>query len=298
MRLRRASKAPAMGHAVTYRTSRSRWRLTPALPLIVLGVLALVAIFAPLLTPYDPLVHDPTAALRPPFWADGGSWTHPLGTDTIGRDLLSRLMFGARTTGLVVVFSLAIATAIGATVGIAAGYFGGWVDALCMRVVDILLALPAILVALAVAVAIGPSVRNVVLILGFLVWPKIAVLIRGDALAMRHNDFVRYARVISVPHRVILWRHMLPNVMPTLLVVTTLETAHVILLESSLSFLGAGVPPPTPSWGGIIEEGRALIATGWWIAMLPGIAIVAVVLSLNATGDWLRERSDPRMRQR
>jgi peptide/nickel transport system permease protein len=279
------------------RPGRRRIRLTPALPILVLVLLIVAAIFAPLLTSHDPLQQNILQGQRPPFWAHGGTSEHILGTDAIGRDLLSRLIYGARTTLIIVLFALLIAVFIGTTVGLCAGYFGRWVDGVLMRLADIVNSVPAILVALAVAIAIGPSLRNVVVILGALIWPNIARLIRAEAMALKHNDFVRYAKVIAVPRRIILLRHMLPNVLPTLLVATTLETAHVILLESSLSFLGAGVPPPKPSWGGTIEDGRALIATGWWISMFPGIAIMLTVLSLNALGDWLRDRSDPRNRQ-
>lgn len=272
-------------------------RLMPALPIVVLVLLVLAAVAAPVLTSQDPLKQNLSSTLQPPFWVSGGDATHLLGTDGYGRDLYSRLLYGARTTFLVVTFSLMIAVTIGATVGLIAGYFGRWIDAVLMRLVDITLALPRILLALAVAIAVGPSVRNVILILGFLVWPRMARLIRGEAMALKHQDFVRYARVIAVPSRIILLRHLLPNVLPTLLVATTLETAHVILLEAALSFLGAGVPPPQPSWGGIIGDGRALIATGWWVAMLPGVAIMVTVLSLNGLGDWLRDHTDPRTRR-
>jgi peptide/nickel transport system permease protein len=274
-----------------------RFRLTPALPILVLILLIVAAVFAPLLTFHDPLTQNILESQLPPFWVSGGSTNHILGTDAIGRDLWARLIYGARTSLVVVIFALLIAVFLGTTVGLCAGYFGRSVDAVLMRLVDIVNSVPAILVAMAVAIAIGPSLRNVVMILGALIWPNIARLIRAEAMALKHNDFVRYAKAIAVPRWVILLRHLLPNVLPTLLVATTLETAHVILLEAALSFLGAGVPPPQPSWGATIEEGRALIATGWWISMFPGIAIVAVVLSLNSVGDWLRDRTDPRNRQ-
>lgn len=268
----------------------------PAVPLTILGLLILVAVAAPFLTSYDPLKQNLSIVLQPPAWAGGGSLDHILGTDTFGRDVLARMLYGARTSLLVVGFSLSIAVTVGAAVGLLAGYVGGWVDSALMRLVDIMLALPAILIALAVAIAVGPSLRNVVLILGFLIWPNIARLIRGETMVLKHNDFVKYAKAIAVPRWVILARHMFPNILPTLLVATTLETAHIILLEASLSFLGAGVPPPTPSWGAMIDEGRALIATGWWLALLPGLAIVVTVVTFNALGDWTRDHADPRTR--
>ena len=224
---------------------------------------------------------------------DGGSSAHLLGTDSFGRDVFARLVFGVRTSMLAVILALFVAVATGAGLGIIAGYFGGWVDAALMRLVDIMLAMPSILVALALAVAVGPSFRNVVLILGLLVWPNIARLLRSEVLALKHQDFVRYAKAVWVPRWVVLIQHILPHVIPTLLVATTLEVANIILTEASLSFLGVGVPPPTPSWGSMIDEGRALIATGWWIALFPGIAIIVTVLAFNSLGDRLRDRYDP-----
>jgi peptide/nickel transport system permease protein len=277
----------------------SRWRHSragsiPVLPLCVLIVFVVVAILASHLTQYDPVQNDLDNPLQPPMWVTGGSGNHVLGTDQFGRDVLTRLIYGVRVSFLVAAFCLVIALTIGAAVGIAAGYVGGWIDSLLMRIVDVLLALPMFLVALVAAIAVGPSFRNLVLIVGLLLWPRIARLVRGEVLLLKHQDFVRYPRAIGVPARAIMFRHLLPNVLPTMLVATTLEIGHVILLEASLSFLGAGIPPPQASWGVMIADGRALIATGWWIALFPGISIVIVVLSWNALGDWIRDRFDPR----
>jgi peptide/nickel transport system permease protein len=274
-----------------------RFGFMPALPLAVLGLAVAAAALAPYLTPYDPVRNRLIDSLLPPAWVDGGSAAHLLGTDGFGRDVFTRLLYGARVSFLVAAFSLVIAMSIGTTVGVVAGYAGGWLDSLLMRFVDIMLALPTILVALVVAVAVGPSFQNLILVLGLLIWPRIARLIRGETLVLKKQDFVRYAGAIGVPGPVIVTRHVLPNVLPTLLVLTTLEIGHVILVEASLSFLGAGLPPPSASWGVMIADGRALVATGWWIALFPGLAITVTVLACNALGDWLRDYLDPRTRQ-
>ena len=247
-----------------------RLRLVPVLPLSVLSLFVLAAIVAPLITRYSPVDQDLTNSLLPPAWISGGSRAHLLGTDAFGRDVLTRLIYGGRVSLSVAAFSLLIAATLGTTVGVVSGYKGGWVASVLMRFVDMILSLPLILVALALAVAFGPSYKNVILVIGFLIWPRIARLIRGETLTIRHQEFIRYARAIGVPAWWIVIRHVLPNVLPTLLVAVTLEIGRVILIEASLSFLGAGIPPPEASWGVMISDGEALIATGWWIALFPG----------------------------
>jgi peptide/nickel transport system permease protein len=269
-------------------------RLIPGLPIAILCLFVLVGVAAPLLTSYNPVKNDLINSLAPPAWVKGGDVDHLLGTDSFGRDVLTRLIFGARVSLGVASFSLLIAVSIGTIVGVVAGFVGGWVDTVLMRVTDILLALPTLLVALVVSIALGPSFQNLVLVLGGLIWPRIARLIRGEALVLRRMDFVRYATAIGVPSRAIVTGHILHNVLPTLLVATTLEIGAVILREAAISFLGAGLPPPQASWGVMIADGEALIATGWWITLFPGLAIVATVLASNALGDWLRDRLDPR----
>lgn len=275
-----------------------RARLVPALPLIVLALFIAAAIAAPVLTPYNPIKNDLLHNLEPPAWVEGGSSIHILGTDGLGRDVLTRLLYGARVSFLVVVFSLTTAVVIGVGVGIVAGYAGGRVDALLMRIVDVFLALPPLLVALVFAVALGPSFRNLVLILGLLIWPNIARLIRGETLLLMRRDFVEYPRAIGIPAWSILLRHILPNILPTLLVAATLEIANVIMTESMLSFLGAGLPTPQASWGVMVDDGRALIATGWWISLFPGAAILITVLAFNSLGNWMRDYYDPKTRYR
>ena len=278
-------------------TRRRRSRLIPALPIAVLLVFAVAAIGAPYLTSHDPVRPDLINALIPPMWLDGGDPAFPLGTDRFGRDILTRLIYGARVSFSVVVVSLLIAVVIGITVGVFAGYAGGWLDSLLMRFVDVMLSLQTILVGLVVAIALGPSFTNLVLVIGLLLWPRIARLIRGETLVLKNQDFVRYARAIGVRQWPIFVRHLFPNLLPTLLVLMTLEIGNVILVEASLSFLGAGMPPPQASWGVMIDDGRALIATGWWITLIPGLAITATVLSSNTFGDWLRDYLDPKTRQ-
>jgi ABC-type dipeptide/oligopeptide/nickel transport system permease subunit len=276
---------------------RRRFRLMPWLPIGVLGIVLLAAVFAPWLTAHDPLRSDLAVSLLPPAWQDGGSSTHLLGTDGFGRDVLTRLIYGARISVSVATLALLIAVVIGSLVGIAAGYLGGATDSVLMRLVDVLLAFPTILVALVVSVAVGPSFQNLVLVLGVLNSPRIARIVRGETLLLKRNDYARYSAAIGVPRWVIVRRHIFPNVLPTLTVATTLEVGQVILAEASLSFLGAGLPPPTASWGVMIAEGRALIATGWWVALFPGIAITVTVLAFNSLGDWLRDHLDPKTRQ-
>ena len=283
--------------------ARSRtWRLgpmkvIPTLPLVVLFILVFGAVAAPVLTPYSPVKADLINNLQPPFWVEGGSMAHPLGTDTFGRDSFSRLLYGARVSLSVAFLALLIAGTIGTSIGLLAGYAGGWIDSVLMRFVDMVLSLPTLLIALAMAIALGPSFTNIVLVIGFLIWPRVARLIRGETMLVKQQEFVRYARAVGVPGWLIVIRHVVPNVMATILVAATLEIGHVILVEASLSFLGAGIPAPEPSWGVMISDGRALIATGWWIALFPGLAIVASVITFNTLGDWLRDVLDPRLRE-
>jgi peptide/nickel transport system permease protein len=273
---------------------RRRPGLVPAVPLTILVVFVGMAILAPLLTAYDPQQNDLIESLTPPFWVAGGSTEHWLGTDSFGRDVFTRLLYGARVSFAVAAVALVIGTVIATVVGVTAGFVGGKIDAFLMRIVDILLALPALLIALVVSIAVGPSFQNLVLILGFLMWPRIARLLRTETRLQRTYDFVRYSKAIGVRDRRIIVRHILHNILPTLLVAMTLEIGSIILREASISFLGAGLPPSQASWGVMIADGQALISTGWWIALFPGLAIMLTVLSCNALGDWLRDVLDPR----
>jgi peptide/nickel transport system permease protein len=272
-------------------------RRFPVIPVIILFLLVFVAIFANVIAPYPPNEMSLTDRLTPPFFMHGGSLAHLLGTDKIGRDILSRILFGARVSLSVALLVIAISSVIGTTLGMIAGYLGGRFDALLMRVTDAALAFPALLIALLLGVALGPSFGTVVLALSALGWAPYARMMRGEVMKLRQEDFVAQARIIgSSPVRIII-KHIFPNVVNTLVVLMTMSVGLVILIEASLSFLGAGIPPPTPSWGSMVAEGRDLIAQAWWISLFPSLAIGLVVLAGNFMGDWLRDKLDPRLRQ-
>jgi len=266
------------------------------IPTAVLLVLVVAAILAPLIAPYDPLQTSLTDRLKPPAFA-GGSQAHLLGTDKLGRDVLSRIIYGARVSLSVSLMVILITSVIGTTLAILAGYLGGAVDSVLMRVTDISLAFPGILIALLLAVILGPSFTTVVLAISLLGWAPYARLIRGEVLKLRNADFVNYARIIGCSPRRIMLTHILPNVVNPLLILATLSVGLIILIESALSYLGAGIPPPVPTWGSMVADGRGLIDTAWWISFFPGLAIGMVVLAGNFLGDWLRDRLDPRLRQ-
>jgi peptide/nickel transport system permease protein len=272
--------------------------LSVLLCLALLATFVLAAVFAPFLVDQSPTYQNLAGRMRPPAWATGGTIEHLLGTDRLGRDIFSRLLYGARISLSVAALSILFGGSVGTLLGLWAGYRGGIVDAVVMRSVDVLLALPTLLVAIVLAVAIGPSFWNVVFVVSFLLWPKIARQIRGEVLAVREQDYVKYAEGIGRGRIFVMLRHLLPNVTPSLIVVSTLELGHVVLLEASLSFIGAGVPPPHPSWGVMVDEGRALLATGWWLSLFPGLAIMMTVLIFNTLGDWLRDTLDPRLKLR
>ena len=269
----------------------------PLLPLAIVGLFVACALFAPLLAPHSPIEGTLTDRLRPPFGMAGGTFDHLLGTDRQGRDTLSRLIFGARISLSVSLLGILITGTFGTVVGLVAGFRGGWLDGLLMRIVDISLSLPGILVALLLAVVFRPSFANVVLVIAFVLWPSYARLVRGEALSLKHQDFVALARVAGCSSATIIRRHILPNVAPSILVLGTLHVGLVIVLEAALSFLGVGIPPPTPPWGVMVADGRGLIEQAWWISILPGVAILVTVISLNILGDWVRDRLDPKLRQ-
>ena len=272
-------------------------RRFPGIPLfILLFLLVLPGLFAPYLAPHSPVRGSLRARLKPPVWVQGGTITHPLGTDKVGRDVLSRIIYGARISLAVSVVAILVSGTIGTALGLIAGYFGGRLDALIMRLVDISLGLPVILLALVFVAAIGASFGTVVAVTAVLLWARYARQVRGETLSIRERDFVARARVAGASHFRIMLRYIFPNVINTLTVLATLQIGAVILLESALSFLGAGIPRPTPTWGSMIADGRDLIVVAWWIAMFPGLAIMLTVLSLNLLGDWLRDYLDPKLR--
>ena len=283
-----------------YKPSGRRWdiflQVTFLLPATVLLLLILAAIFAPRVAPYDPLSQSLVDRLKPPAFA-GGSSAHLLGTDKLGRDVLSRLIYGSRISLSISLMVILITSVAGTVLAIISGYLGGWVDAFLMRITDIGLAFPALLLALLLAVVRGPSMSTVVIALSILGWTPYARLIRGEVLKVRAMDYVAQARIVGCSPIRIMVTHIFPNIINPLLVLATLFVGIIILAEAGLSFLGAGVPPPTPSWGSMVADGRELIATAWWISFFPGFAIGLVVLSCNFLGDWLRDKLDPRLRQ-
>ncbi len=288
---------------------RLAWiRRYPLLPLaILLLVLVLPAVFANQIELHNPEIGNLNDRLLPPFWVgeeivqgevvrEAGSMKFPLGTDKLGRDNFSRMVHGARISLTVALLAIALGGVVGTALGLMAGYFGGKTDAVIMRVVDIKLAFPSILLALVLVAAFKPHLVTVVMVIAILLWARYARLVRGEALAIRHRDFVDRARVAGASDLRIMLRHILPNLVNTVVVLATLEVGHVIILESTLSFLGAGIPPPTPAWGLMVADGRTLIINAWWLAFFPGLAILITVLSMNLFGDWLRDKLDPKLR--
>lgn len=272
-------------------------RQLPLIPMVIILALVLTALFADHLAPYSPYDQSLRNRLKPPFWVKGGNSAHLLGTDLLGRDVLSRLIYGARVSLIVALMGIVVAGGIGATLGMISGFYGGRIDSVIMRVCDATLSLPIILMALLLAVVLGPSLMNLIYIMGLVIWARYTRVIRGEVLSWKKHDFVSYAHVAGASSLEIMVRHLFPNVINTLMVLITFQTGYVIVLESFLSFLGAGVPPPTPTWGSMVAEGRSYITSGWWLSVFSGMAISLVVLSLNLLGDWLRDYLDPKLRQ-
>jgi len=264
--------------------------------LVVLFVLA--AALAPLVAPHDPLAQDLARRLKPPGYVDPRSGTFWLGTDGLGRDILSRLIEGARVSLLVGVCGALLSALVGTSLGMLAGYFGGWWDGLIMRVVEVWQAIPFTILAIAVVVILGPSLQNVILVLGVTSWVTYARVVRAETLAQRGSEVVLAARVIGARDTRILLRHILPQVAASVVVLGSLLIASMILFEASLSFLGLGVQPPTPSWGNMVLDGVEPIRVAWWVSFFPGIAILLAVMGINLVGDWLRDVLDPRLRRR
>jgi peptide/nickel transport system permease protein len=279
------------------RRTRITMQLTFLIPVVILTLLVLVAILAPFLAPHSPTKTSLPNRLLPPFFMEGGKTTYLLGTDMVGRDILSRVIYGARVSLSVSLLVIFITGAVGTTMGIVAGYLGGHVDTILMRTTDASLAIPTILIALLLAVALGPSFKTVVLSISILGWAPYARLIRGEALRLREADFVGQARIIGSSSLRIMIVHIFPNVINSLIVISTMSVGLVILMEAALSYLGAGIPPTTPSWGSMVSDGRNLIDRAWWISFFPGLAIGLVVMSGNFLGDWIRDKLDPRLRR-
>lgn len=271
------------------------WRSkTGTVGLIIVTIAVLTAIFAPWIAPYDPAMINPASMLLPPAWLEGGTMEHLLGTDNLGRDNLSRILYGSQISILVGVSAVVIAGAIGVTIGLISGYFGGWIDSILMRLVDSFLAIPTILFALVILSIFESGVMTLIIVLGITNWVNYARLVRGETLSIKERDYVKAAHSIGVSDFKIIIKHLLPNVISSFIVISTLSVATTIILEASLSFLGLGVQPPVVSWGSILSDGRDYLATSWWVATFPGIAITITVLGIIFLGDWLRDVIDPR----
>src|SRR5438552_1851306 len=274
-----------------------RRRRLPWFAGLVLAALVVAAVFAPYLAPHSPTEGDLIKKSIPPIWMEGGNPEHPLGTDRFGRDVLSRIIWGSRISLVVSLVAIGVAGTLGTLLGLVSGYRGGRTDAVLMRLTDVGLSLPTILIAVVLVAVSEPSFSNVVLVIALLLWPRFARQMRGETLAIKEQDFVALAVVAGRSSAWIISRHIFPNVVPTLLVISTLQVGYVVLLEGTLSFLGVGVPPPSPAWGLMIADGRGFLATAWWISLFPGLAMVLTVLSVNLLGDWLRDHLDPKLRQ-
>jgi len=276
-----------------------RIRQKPPWFAIFLVLIFLVAVvFGPWIIPHDPFQTDLDKAILPPVWQEGGQSAYLLGTDAMGRDILSRLIYGARITLLVSLFAIGLTGLIGVVLGLLSGYFGGVVDMVIMRLTDILLSLPPIMMALLLAAILEPSLLTVVLAIALTAWTQYARLVRGEVLSLKEKDFVRLARVAGSSNWRIMLSHIFPNVVNMLIILVTLEVGRVIILAATLSFLGLGLQPPSAAWGLMLSEGRKYITYAWWLVTFPGIAILITVLGFNLTGDWLRDVLDPKQKLR
>ncbi|TMQ19269.1 MAG: ABC transporter permease [Candidatus Rokuibacteriota bacterium] len=275
---------------------RRRTSFRAVFGLAVLLLMSGAAIAAPRIAPWDPGRQMLAKRLRPPAWQARGLREHPLGTDHLGRDILSRILYGGRISLGVGVSAVTLSACLGVSLGLLAGFHGGRTDALIMRVVDVFLAIPYILLAMGVVFALGPSLLNVILVMAVTRWVQFARIVRADVLSLREREFVAGARARGNRSLRLLLRHVLPNALTPIIVVATLELAFMIIYESALSFLGLGVQPPTPTWGWMLSDGRNYVATAWWLATFPGLAIMLTVLAVNLLGDWLRDTLDPRLR--
>lgn len=262
---------------------------------LVLGLLVIVALFAPLIAPHDPYAQSLLSRMEPPVFL-GGTWEHPLGTDHLGRDYLSRLIYGARVSLMIGLVAALISGLIGTAMGVAAGYFGGRVDAVVTFLINVRLAMPVVLVALAVVAIFGGSLTVVILVLGLLLWDRFAVVMRSSTLQVRGREYVAAARAIGCSNTRIVMSEIMPNIVNNLIVVVTLEMAHAVLLEAALSFLGLGVQPPTPSWGLMVSEGKQMMLFEPWLVLIPGFVLFALVLAINLLGDGLRDVTAPENR--
>ena len=277
--------------------ARTRLGRIPKLPSLVLLALIVAAMFAPWIAPSNPRIGSLADRYTPPIWQAGGTTSYLLGTDHLGRDILTRIIFGARVAVSLAGLSILVGAVLGSVLGMVAGYFGRWLDELIMRLTDTQLAIPPILIALMLAVVFGPSMHLMVGIMVIWMWPNFARVIRGETLKIKAMDYVALARIAGAGNVLILVKHVFPQLLNTIIVLATVQVGLVILLEATLSFLGVGIPRPTPAWGSMIDDGRSVVGSSWWVAVFPGVAVMLTVLSVNLLGDWLRDALDPKLRQ-
>ena len=280
----------------------SRWRIAsrqvmnlklPWISVFIMIILLICAAFSAMVAPHDPTEINILNAKLPP----GETLSYPLGTDLLGRDMLSRLIYGARTTVFISLVALGTGAVVGTIVGLVAGFREGWFDAIAMRTADAALGFPTILVAMVIVVIMGAGIESIILAVVLTVWARFARMIRGDVLSIKDMDFVVAAKIAGVSMPIIIWRHIFPNTVNTLMIITSLQVGQVVLLEASLSFLGLGLPVGEPAWGIMVSEGKAVILEVWWLSLFPGIAITVVVLAFNYFGDWMRDALDPKLRR-
>ena len=263
---------------------------------VVILLYVLAALFAPYITAHDPGRGNLRLRLDPPAWSEGGDWSYPLGTDAQGRDLLTRIVFGARVSLAVGLISVGISVAVGLLLGAVAGYFRGWIDNLFSRIADVLLAFPFLIFAIGVMAFLGPGFTNLILALTFKGWVEFFRLVRGEMMAQKTQEYVEAAQAIGQSHTAIIWKEILPNIIQSVFVLGTLRIGYMIIMEASLSFLGLGIPPQIPAWGSMVAAGRNFMLVSWWVSTFPGIAIVILVLSINVFGEGLRDILDPRLK--
>ncbi len=288
-----AATEEGSSRAALRRLWRLKWGLAAA---VVMLVIAMVTVLAPWVAPHDPLAVDIRHRLAPPAWMAGGAADHVLGTDQVGRDLLSRVIYGGRVSLVIGVAAVLISATIGVLLGLAAGYFGGRADWTIMTAINIMLTFPFVLLALAVIAVLGPSLINMIIVLGVADWPLYARVIRAETLSIREREFVVAGRALGMSHVRVIFRQIFPNLVSAIVVIATLQVARVIILESFLSFLGLGIQPPTPAWGNMLGEGRVYMLNSWWIAAFPGLAIFVTTLAINLMGNGLRDWLDPHMK--
>ncbi|TNJ63657.1 ABC transporter permease [Paenibacillus hemerocallicola] len=269
---------------------------TGTVGVLLVAMICLIAVLAPFLAPHDPGKSSVSVRLLPPMWLDKGTSLYPLGTDNLGRDVLSRILYGSKISLIVGICSVVISGTIGVILGLVAGYYGRWIDSIIMRIIDAFLAIPTILLLLLVLAVLGPGMVTLIFVIGCTGWVSYARVVRSEVLSVKERDFVKAARAVGARDFRIIFTHILPNVTSSFIVISTLSVAGIIISEASLSFLGLGIQPPNISWGGMLSDGKQYLATSWWVAVFPGAAITITVLAVTFLGDWLRDILDPRMK--